>query len=583
MGGAYNDPTYKKNRGALLAGHPTCTYCGKPATEADHIVPVQFGGDNSLNNLTPACKTCNSRRGNRQRQANDQARINARNRALHAHGLQTPKTQTDFLQQTETTPTHLCVVSTSPDLDELGATGRDWPRLETPWDDQHGSLEADLGGWSEKFLGVSLMPWQARALAGLTALRADGRFQHRLGLVSTARQNGKTHALATLVGYFLTVEPQRRGQPVTVLSTAHRLDVAVELFRKLAELLETQFGAKVTWAYGRNEVRMPDGSRWLVKAASPSVGHGLSVDLVVADEIWDISTDAIDQGLLPTMRARPNPLMAMWSTAGTESSTVFLRYREQGLRQIDAGQQGSLYMAEWSPPPDIDPMTPAAWSYGNPALGHTLQLETIQAEAQSPDRAAFLRASVNLWVASDRAWVKPGQWPKLQIDQLPPGGVVAVESSLDDSRYFGVRAVPLGDGRIGVTVAFHVDTITQCVQAITELAADPKTTFAVSPTIELHMPTVLANRFQIVGYGELLRYTPAVKNMIEERTLRHTGEQMLAEHVQRAVAVRTQGSLALSSQRSPGPIELARCMVWAAALAARPQTSGKPMIVIAGH
>jgi hypothetical protein len=429
------------------------------------------------------------------------------------------------------------------------------------------------------------MPWQAHALAGLTSLRADGRFQHRYGLVSTARQNGKTHALATLVGYFLTQEPLRRGQPVTVLSTAHRLDVAVELFRKLAELLETHFGAKATWAYGRNEVKMPDGSRWLVKAASPSVGHGLSVDLVVADEVWDISTDAIDQGLLPTMRARPNPLMAMWSTAGTESSTVFLRFREQGLRQLDSGQQGPLYMAEWSPPPDLDPMTPAAWGYGNPALGHTLEPETIAAESQSPDRAAFLRASVNLWVASDRAWVRPGQWPDLLHEgDLPAGGVIAVESSLDDSRYFGVRAVPSGHGQIVVTVAFHVDTIAQCINAITQAAADdPKLMFAVSPTIELHMPKALERRYQIVGYGELLRYTPAVKNMIEEKVLRHTGEQMLAEHVQRAVAVRSQGSMALSSQRSPGPIELARCMVWAAALTARPHSQGKPVLVVANR
>jgi hypothetical protein len=577
MGKEHNTPTYKANRQRLLATKPPCTYCGQPATEADHIIPVMHGGDSNLDNLTPACKQCNSRRGNRTRQANDQARIKARNQAMQQHG------QNGFLPSKRLTPTPISIVSTSSDQNELAQTGRDQPRLETVWDDRHGSLATELGGWSERFLNTTLMPWQLRALAGLTALRDDGRFQHRLGLVSTARQNGKTTALACLVGHFLTMEPLRRGQPVTVLSTAHRLDVAVELFRKLAELLETQFGAKVTWAYGRNEVRMPDGSRWLVKAASPSVGHGLSVDLVVADEIWDISTDAIDQGLLPTMRARPNPLMAMWSTAGTESSTVFLRYREQGLRQIDSGKQGPLYMAEWSPPPDLDPMTPAAWLFGNPAVSRTLQMETIAAEAQSPDRAAFLRASVNLWVASDRAWVRPGQWPELQIDEIPPGGIIAVESSLDDSRYFGVRAVPLGDGRIGVTVAFHVDTIAQCVAAIQQLAADPKIAFAVSPTIELHLPPSLERRYQVVGYGELLRYTPAVKNMIEERTLRHTGEQMLAEHVQRAVAVRSQGSMALSSQRSPGPIELARCMVWAAALAARPTVVGKPMIVVAGH
>jgi hypothetical protein len=35
--------------------------------------------------------------------------------------------------------------------------------------------------------------------------------------------------------------------------------------------------------------------------------------------------------------------------------------------------------------------------------------------------------------------------------------------------------------------------------------------------------------------------------MINEKLLWHTGEQMLAEHVQRAVAVRSQNSIALSS------------------------------------
>jgi hypothetical protein len=71
--------------------------------------------------------------------------------------------------------------------------------------------------------------------------------------------------------------------------------------------------------------------------------------------------------------------------------------------------------------------------------------------------------------------------------------------------------------------------------------------------------------------------------MINEKLLWHTGEQMLAEHVQRAVAVRSQNSIALSSQRSPGPIELARCLVWSAALAVRPTSSGKPMIVVASR
>jgi hypothetical protein len=58
--------------------------------------------------------------------------------------------------------------------------------------------------------------------------------------------------------------------------------------------------------------------------------------------------------------------------------------------------------------------------------------------------------------------------------------------------------------------------------------------------------------------------------MILERTVRHAGQISLSEHVGRAVAGRSQNSVTLSSMKSPGPIELARCMVWALGLAAKP-------------
>jgi hypothetical protein len=51
---------------------------------------------------------------------------------------------------------------------------------------------------------------------------------------------------------------------------------------------------------------------------------------------------------------------------------------------------------------------------------------------------------------------------------------------------------------------------------------------------------------------------------------------MLAEHVNRAVLVRAESSVVISSQRSPGPIEAARCMVVAAALTSAKKASVKP-------
>ena len=488
-----------------------------------------------------------------------------------------------FTEKKLFTPTQLRIISDDLDQPELAVTGRDQPRLETVWPDASGSFGAEVGGWALQHLGMELMPWQQRVLDGQLLFDGDGDFLHRMSMVSTARQNGKTVALTALVGWWLTEMPKHRGLPQTVLSTAHRLDLAVMLYDKLADILELRFGAKLMRSYGRNQVTMPDGSKWFIRAANSSVGHGMSCDLIVADEIWDIGSTVIDGGLLPAQRARRSPLLSAWSTAGTEASTAMQRWREQGLRSIDRAEPSSLYFAEWSPPPDVSPMDSRAWGWANPALGKTLTLKTIEAESENPDRASFLRASCNLWVASDKSWIAPGLWPELEYtDPMPDGGTVAIETSLTDDRYFATRAVVLDDRRTVVTVEFVCDTYNEMLQHVERLAKNTAIKFAISPSIDIHWPLALERRRAIVGYGEILKFTPRIKSMIHEKLLWHTGENMLAEHVQRAVAVRSQNSIALSSQRSPGPIELARCLVWCAALASRPTATGKPMIVVAG-
>jgi 5-methylcytosine-specific restriction endonuclease McrA len=36
-----------------------CVYCGAPATDVDHLLPIADGGDDSLANLRPSCAACN--------------------------------------------------------------------------------------------------------------------------------------------------------------------------------------------------------------------------------------------------------------------------------------------------------------------------------------------------------------------------------------------------------------------------------------------------------------------------------------------------------------------------------------------
>jgi hypothetical protein len=457
---------------------------------------------------------------------------------------------------------------------------RDRPRLETVLPERFTNYGSEVGKWAKTHLGVELMPWQRHVAKCLLGHR-KGTWLNRIGLVSVARQNGKTILLRAILGWYCTVWAPKQNRPVLVITTAHKLDLAVSLFQDLAPLLKEKFGATVKYAYGRNELRMGNLT-WVVRAATPSAGHGLSADLLLVDEVWGVSQEALDVGLLPTQRAKPNPLCVMFSTAGTEDSTAMLRWREQGLRAIDTGNDAGMYLAEYSPPPDLDPMTLEAWTYANPALGHTITEQTLHVEAAAPNRAAFLRSSVNLWVQSDTGWIQPGVWAALATADKPaPGGVLAVEVSIDDGRYCAVRVNHAAENKVVATVEFVVDTMAETWRRIQTLAdADRKLVLAVTPTLDLHCPLALQRRRVIWGYQEVTRYTAAVRQMIVERRLLHTGETMLAEHVGRAVAGRTQGTISLSSQRSPGPIELARCLVAACGLLVHSrQPVGRPVFV----
>jgi hypothetical protein len=456
------------------------------------------------------------------------------------------------------------------DVNASAEIGRELPRLETTgqggW--SYGPLVAE---WAQKFMQTELMPWQIHALTGQLETDDAGEFVYREALVSTARQNGKSLALSALIGWFLT---HPWGRKVNVLSTANMLDRAESIHATVAPILVEYFGAKQMQALGRKSVTMPDGSKWEVRAASTRL-HGGSYDLVVADEIFDIAGEIMDQAIRPTMIARQSPLLSMWSTAGDADSLFMQQLREQGIRDIDADVNNGLYFAEWSMPQG-DPHDESLWRWANPALGTTITLKALRAASK---KDYFMRAHLNQWVSSRGAW-DIGNFAGCKTDrEIPAGGVLAVDSSVSDARYVGVRAVQDGMETL-LHVEFVTDSENEMWAEINRVMTDPKVTLAITPTLEIHMPTNLERRYSTVGYGELLKYTSLVQKMILEDKVKHTGSTALIEHMTRAVMVKTAQGAVLSSQKSPGPIELARVSVWACALVSKPVNSRKPMLVV---
>jgi phage terminase large subunit-like protein len=441
-----------------------------------------------------------------------------------------------------------------------------------------GSYGDEVAALAHDVMNIDLMPWQLLALRGQLEHDENGDLVRRRSLVSVARQNGKTVALKAFILWALVKEPIRRGKPVLVISTAHQLDLAVEIFEQLAPLLEAKFGAKAYWSYGRNEVVMPDESRWLVQAATPKAFHGFSPTYIVADEVWNISADVLFNGALPSQRAMQSPLLSCWSTAGTEDSHAMLKMREEGLRAIDEKKFSKLFFAEWSVPPGIDPLEEKKyWPMANPAIGYTLDPEILVDESEQVDKAAFMRASLNLWISSANSWLNPGVFDKLTTSVMPEGGVLAVDSSIDESLYCGIRAQLNDEGQIAVTVEFVTDTLGACWEKVHESAKTCRQ-IALTPSLFQMAPMDLDKKKIDVGYGELVTHTSTIRQLINEGRLVHTGEQMLLEHVNRAVGVKTQSGYTISSQKSSGPITMARCMIFAAALVAKPTQKARAAI-----
>lgn len=617
----------------MLGPGVVCHWCGSTATQLDHLIEVDRGGDPfDPGNLVPACKPCNSRRGaeyknakykgTERRAGNAELLERVRAGALPGYIMGTTwwadcercgkafmphhksagrycsracvaKGDRPIIGASDDAPRPLLLGISEEQEEPADAPGsagiaadtaeeaKVAPRLEVgPMGSA--SLGAEVVAWAKTYLGVTLMPWQAHVLDRLLQVDEQGRTVVRQSLVSVARQNGKTRGLLQpLIGWALTEWPRHRGSPVTCTLVSHALDLSVATFTDVAVVLEEMFGGKAKWSYGRNEVRMPDGSLLLVQAATGNAGHGRSNDLVIVDECWDVADTVIDQGLIPSQRARPHSLLLAVSTAGTEASAWMLRMREAGLRAIDTGEVGTYYFAEWSVPSSVDAMDPRYWPLANPALGYTIDMDTLVAESKAPSRSMFLRASLNQWVASDRAWVEPGVWERLEhVGELGDPTVLVVDSSQDGGRHVGLFAWDLGNGEAVVDVAFTVKSETEAWAEVERLMR-PSMRLAITPSLEIHLPRQFERQKVIVGYVELLKWTGLIRSMVIDGRVRHRGSRQLADQVERAVAVTTKNGYALSSQKSPGPIELTRCMVWAVALATRSRWKSKPSIGMA--
>ena len=575
----YNTKRWKELRKLVLEEDPDCHWCrikGKRtlARQVDHVIELDRGGDPyDRSNLVPSCASCNASRGARFVNLKTAQRIQNRKNL----------DKTSFFGEKTTPSPHSEIPSTSRNQPEPAGIvadyptfGRIEPRLVTPVP-VGDSFGPALTAWSKRMLGIDLMDWQKRIVNDALTVDENGDFIFREACISTARQCGKSLVMRACAGFFATEYAAHRKEPQTIIIVANQKRRSMALFRDLVRDLENKFEIKVRWMNGDERINFPDGSTISVVAASVHA-HGMTATHLLVDELWDISPEIVFTALRPSQIAVKNPMMMMFSTAGDQGSTVLLQLREQGMAAIDSGRTGSLYFAEWSLPPGVSLEDRSYWGWANPALGTTITMKALELAFDSPNRQAFIRGHLNLWVDSTNSYLPINLWNDRKTDEpMPAIQWLVIDSSVDESRYVAIGCAYDGN-RVIVTTEFVVESAQQMWAEVVTRMADPSVKLACTPSLEIHCPPDLRRRMTIVGYAELLKWTGTARAMIVEDRVRHTGDLALSEHFARAVAVKTGGAIVLSSQKSPGPIELARCAVWGIMLTSRPTARAKPQM-----
>ena len=291
----------------------------------------------------------------------------------------------------------------------MSPRGRQRPRLESlpPADDDRDGRDAvELA----RHAGLVLDDWQRYVLRKALATRGTRWAAFEVALI-VARQNGKGALLEALelAALFLF------GAEM-ILHSAHKFDTSADAFRRILALIEhnpdfDREVAKVIRSHGSESIELKTGQRLRFVARSSGAGRGFAADLVILDEAFNISDDAM-ASMLPTLSTRPNPQVWYTSTAGDQSSGQLGRVRDRGLK----GGDPSLAFFEWSVDDTgrYDPSDPALWAQANPGMGLRITPGYIELEqaALTPEAFARERLSVGDYPVDGGAWevVRADAW-----------------------------------------------------------------------------------------------------------------------------------------------------------------------------
>lgn len=248
---------------------------------------------------------------------------------------------------------------------------------------------------------------------------ADGRRRFRKVYLEIAKKNAKS-ALASGLGlYFLHADGEPAAQVYAVASDKEQARI---VFREAAAMNQRSEALKErseVWGGNKTDTIVVHGetsdSFFRVLSSEVRGKHGPNIHALFFDEFHEQRTRDLYETLSRGIVARPQPVIFLSTTAGSDSESICREEHDAAERAISAPMDAPEILPVIFAAAVKDDWTSAeAMAKANPSLGVTVQrdaLETMVREALSEPRKqnTYKNLHLNIWTAQDEAWI-PVEW-----------------------------------------------------------------------------------------------------------------------------------------------------------------------------
>lgn len=474
----------------------------------------------------------------------------------------------------------------------MGLLGITEPRLYT---EQRGELTPqttyghDLIEFARNVCGIELLDWQKWWALHALEKNPDGSLRFRRIVTVVARQNGKSYLLRVLALWLMVRFPKS-----TVLGVAQLTTTADESWDGCVQLTEEQPALQamrtardaVRRSNGSARLRLDNGSRYLTAAANRRAGRGLSINLLVLDELRELRTWEAFSALAPTISAQKMGVIVAITNMGDDQSVVLNSLRDAAL----AGVEDGIAVFEWSAPEGADIADTEGWRAANPGLGVTVQEADLRIALVTEPPHVFRTERLNQRVQNTDEAIDLVAWgecadAQATLDSLRDRVSLCIDASPDGKHVTLVAAAVREDGRIALEAVDAWDSTSAALAAlpawIERVGPVAVGYFASGPSAALKPALARLPKVRELSSPEAVSACMGLADQVASRRILHTNQDLLNAHISNAQRmrvgdgwrfVRTDSGQCDAAYAAAGAVLLARL---------QPSPKGKPRILIA--